>query len=289
MKASDISDPLFRKAVEALDSGDISALQILLEANPDLVTRRLDTPNDRGYFKNPYLLWFVADNPIRTEQLPANILDLTKEIIASLRQRPADYQQQLDYALGLVSTGRIPRESGVQIPLMELLIDSGAAVKGSVLGPIGQRNFEAARYLLGRGGHYDLATAVALDELDAAKTLAENATPSELYVALVVASFFGRTAAISLLLDAGADVNGDGQPEDFGGFHSHASPLHQAVFSGSLSSVRLLVDAGADLAAIDKAYHGTPLGWATHLQEGRDIKLEHYQAIAGYLAGKTKS
>ena len=273
MKNSDITDSLFREAVDAIDSGNISVLQQLLETNPQLVTKRLDTPTD-GYFKNPYLLWFVADNPIRHEKLPSNIVEVTRTIIDALQKNRNDnYQYQLDYTLGLVCTGRIPRECGVQIPLMKLLIDEGRAkVKGSVLGPIGQHNFEAAKFLLDKGSDYNLATAVGFNNINDIKELAKKATASELHVALVVASFFGKADIISLLIEAGADVNGKGNPEDFGGFHSHASALHQAVYSGSLESVKLLVEAGANLDAADKAYNGTPLGWAMHMQteEGYD-------------------
>ncbi|HEX5152720.1 MAG TPA: ankyrin repeat domain-containing protein [Parafilimonas sp.] len=266
MKNSDIQDPLFRKAVEAIDAGNISLLQQLLEANPELVTKRLDAPNE-GYFKNPYLLWFVADNPIRHEKLPSNIVDITQTILKALQDNPGDnYQHQVDYALGLVCTGRIPKECGVQIPLMELLISNGARVKGSVLGPIGQHNFEAAKFLLAKGADYNLATAVGLDQVEDVKRLLKNVTASELYVALVVASFFGKADIISLLIQAGVDVNGHGERKDFGGFHGHASPLHQAVYSGSLESVRLLLEAGANLNATDKAYNGTPLGWAEYMQ-----------------------
>jgi ankyrin repeat protein len=93
-----------------------------------------------------------------------------------------------------------------------------------------------------------------------------ESTASELYVALIVASFFGKTDCISLLIQAGVDVNGEGKPEDFGGFHSHASALHQAVSSGSMEAVKLLVEAGASLHARDKVYQGTPLGWAMYFQ-----------------------
>jgi peptide-methionine (S)-S-oxide reductase len=267
MKNSDIQDPLFREAVEAIDAGNIFLLQQLLEENPGLVTKRLETPNEEGYFKNPYLLWFVADNPIRHEKLPANIVKVTQAILEALQNNPGDdYQHQVDYALGLVCTGRIPKECGVQIPLMELLISKGAKAKGSVLGPIGQHNFEAAKFLLAKGSDYNLATAVGLGRIDDVKKLLNNATPSELYVALVVASFFGKANIISLLLEVGAIVNGHGDPKDFGGFHAHASALHQAVYSGSIESVKLLVEAGANLNATDKAYNGTPLGWAMHMQ-----------------------
>jgi len=287
MKNSDIQDPLFRRAVEAIDTGNISLLQQLLEANPELITKRLDTPNEKGYFKNPYLLWFVADNPIRHEKLPPNIVEVTQTILEALRHKPGDtYQYQVDYALGLVCTGRIPKECGVQIPLMELLINKGARVKGSVLGPIGQHNFEAAKFLLGKGADYNLATAVGLDQVDDVKKLLKNATASELYVALVVASFFGKAGIISLLVEVGTDVNGHGDPKDFGGFHAHASALHQAVYSGSLESVKLLVEAGANLDATDKAYNGTPLGWAKYMQteEGyREEERKKFAAIEDFL------
>ncbi len=289
MKNSDILDSLFREAVEAIDGGDINALQRLLEANPALVTKPLNTPNEEGYFKNPYLLWFVADNPIRHEKLPANIVEIAQLIIHALQKSNNDnYQYIVDYTLGLVATGRIPKESGVQIPLMELLINNGAHVKGSVLGPVGQHNFEAATYLLGKGADYNLATAVGLNRNDDVKGLAKTATASELYVALVVASFFGKADIISFLMEAGADVNGNGRQEDFGGFHAHASALHQAVYSGSLQAVKLLVEAGADLTATDKAYNGTPLGWAIYMQteENNEMTKKKYKEIEDYLSDK---
>jgi len=246
MKNADISDSSFRAAVEAIDSGDVPLLRQLLEADASLAFRRLDRPVD-GYFARPYLLWFVADNPIRHEKLPLNIVEVAEAILAALQASgDAEYSFIVDYALGLVCTGRIPKECGVQIPLMELFVRYGATVKGSVLGAIGQHNFEAARWLLAHGSSYDLATAVGLDDLPEAARLAGGATASQLYVALVVAAFFGKVEMIRLLLDSGANVNGRGTPEDFGGFHSHASALHQAVYSGSIEAVRLLVEAGAD-------------------------------------------
>jgi ankyrin repeat protein len=288
MKNAEITNPLFHEAVEAIDSGNITALQQLLETNPGLVTRRLDVPTE-GYFAHPYLLWFVADNPIRHEKLPPNIVEVTRTIIQALQKNPhLSYQHQVDYTLGLVCTGRIPKECAVQVPLMELLINEGAKVKGSVLGPIGQHNFDAAKYLLNKGSDYNLGTAVGLDRVDDVKKMVKNASASERYVALVVASFFGRVDIIPLLIEAGTDVNGHGNPEDFGGFHAHASPLHQAVYAGSLESVKLLVEAGANLNATDKAYNGTPLGWAIYMQaeENDEMAKKKYKEIENYLSSK---
>ena len=287
MENAEITDASFRAAVEGIDSGDVSSLRQLLAGDATLVTRRLDAPVD-GYFARPYLLWFVADNPIRHAKLPANIVEVTEVILSALRRDGHEhYSFIVDYTLGLVCTGRIPKECGVQIPLMELLVRYGAGVKGSVLGAIGQHNFEAARWLLAHGSLYDLATAVGLDDVEGAARLAGGATASQLYVALVVAAFFGKVEMIRLLLGAGADANGSGAKEDFGGFHSHASALHQAVSSGSLGAVRLLVEAGADALARDKVYEGTPLGWARYMREeavGEEEK-GRFEEIERYLEG----
>jgi len=289
MKNAEITDASFRSAVEAIDSGDVALLRQLLEADASLAVRRLDRP-EKGYFARPYLLWFVADNPIRHEKLPANIVEVAEMILVALRASgDAGYASIVNYTLGLVCTGRIPKECGVQIPLMELLVRYGAAVKGSVLGAIGQRNFEAARWLLAHGSSYDPGTAVGLDDVEGAARLAGGATASQLYVALVVAAFFGKAEMIRLLLGAGADANGSGTSEDFGGFHSHASALHQAVYSGSIEAVRLLVEAGADLAAMDAAYQGTPLGWARYMREEEAVGEEEkgrFAEIEGYLASR---
>jgi Ankyrin repeats (3 copies) len=288
MKNNDSSSTLFYKAVAAIDTGDIELLKELLHTNPQLVTKPLDTPNSKGYFKNPYLLWFIADNPIRHEKLPANIAAITKIIIEALQKsNHKNYQHIIDYTLGLVCTGRIPKECGVQIDLMELLINEGAKVKGSVLGPIGQRNFEAAEFLINKGASYNLGTAVGLNKLDDMKKIIKTATPKKLYVALVVASFFGNADVISLLLAAGANANGKADSKDFGGFHSHATALHQAVFSGSLQCVKLLTAAGAKLNVTDKGHNGTPAEWAEYMQtESKDEAAKNnFKEIASYLSG----
>ena len=119
-------DPLFTEAVAAIDAGDITLLESLLEQQPALLRERAGYPAE-GYFKKPYLLWYVADNPIRIDKLPANIIEITRSFIRFIASNaPGSMQEQLDYALGLVATGRIPRECGVQIEMMDLLIDAGA-------------------------------------------------------------------------------------------------------------------------------------------------------------------
>ena len=278
-------DKLFREAVTQIDAGQTDELQRLLTANPQLVRVRLESPGDwlrdlvdgalEGYFKQPYLLWFVAENPIRHEKLPTNIVEITRTIIATAHQeRVESLQEQLDYALGLIVTGRVPRESGMQLELMDVLIDAGAT-PGTGHGALSARNLDAAAHLLKRGGELTLATAICLDRNGDVERLAKEASARDKQIALVAAALNGRAKALSRLLQIGVDMDAYST-----GIHPHATALHHAVDSGSLDAVKVLVEAGARLDTKDKIYHGTPLDWAEY--EGR---LE----IADYLRKRVAS
>ena len=280
METSDITDPLFREAVDAIDNGNITLLQHLLETNPQLITKRLDTPAE-GYFKHPYLLWFVADNPIRNEKLPANIVEITSLLISFARQYAKEsFQDQINYTFGLVETGRVPRECGVQIDLIDLLIDNGVG-PGNGQGALAHGNIEAAKHIIEKSGTITLTAAVCLDRMDDVKRLLTEATIDEKQVALMAGSFYGNPQMIKLLINSGVDVNAYIKT----GFFTHASPLHQAVYSGSLEAAKLLVESGADLNATDKVYNGTPLGWAIYMQteENEEEAKRKFAVIENYL------
>ena len=284
MKNEDIEDPLFRMAVESIDSGNIQKMKELLSEHPYLVKDRLHYPV-QGYFANPYLIWFIADNPIRHAKLPGNIVEITKTIIESIKKNaPETFQIQLDYTLGLVDTGRIPKESGFQIELIDLLIDSGAH-PGNGKGAVAHGNLEAANHLLKRGAKLTLTVAVSLNLKNEAESLFATAGADEKITALTAAAFFGNTEMVSWLLNKG--VNPNGYPPANSGFHSHATPLHQAVYSGSLETVKKLVEAGADLGARDKVYSGTPLGWAEYMiaEEASEDQKPRFLGIIEYLKG----
>jgi len=147
MENPENTDALFLEAVAAIDNGNLNALKELLSKHPHLATTRLSYPTD-GYFKTPYLLWHVADNPIRIDRLPANIVEVTRFLVQVIKQQAAaNTQEQLDYTLGLVATGRIPKECGVQIEMIDLLIDAGAK-PGDGLGAFAHGNIEAAKHLI---------------------------------------------------------------------------------------------------------------------------------------------
>ena len=286
MKNFDITNTLFQRAIQAIDSGNITVLEGLITEYPLLVRERLQTTED-GYFKDPYLIWFVADNPIRNAKLPPNIVAVTRLLIDAVkREAPDTYQHQFDYTLGLVAAGRIPREFGVQIAMMDLLIDAGAT-PGNGIGALAHGNIEAAQHLISLGGDLTLAAAVCLERMDDINHLVAVANHAEKTTAITAAAFYGKADMIRLLLTMGADPNG--YPENNSGFHSHATPLHQAVQSGSLDVVKLLVEVGARIDATDKVYTGTPLDWARYMQTDDSYDepaKRNFALIAEYLQGK---
>jgi peptide-methionine (S)-S-oxide reductase len=130
-------DALFREAVAAIDAGDIATLERLIAEEPQLVRERLTVPGAwlrdkvggalEGFFKEPYLLWFVAEDPIRNGTLPANIAQVARTIIdAAQRERVASIEEQIAYALRLVAWSPVAPKCGVQIALLDVLLDAGA-------------------------------------------------------------------------------------------------------------------------------------------------------------------
>jgi peptide-methionine (S)-S-oxide reductase len=135
-------DELFQAAVSALDAGDVGSLESMLLEHPQLASARLEHPGawlrDKignaadGFFARPYLLWFVAEDPVRNGTLPANIAEVAGTIIAAInRVAPETLSEQLKYALDLVAWSWIADQRGVQIPLIDVLMDAGANADGA--------------------------------------------------------------------------------------------------------------------------------------------------------------
>src|SRR5688572_19712666 len=174
MDESKSLDTLFREAVSAIDTGDVPALERFLAAHPRLVRDRLDAPGEwlrdqvgsalDGFFQKPYLLWFVAEDPVRNGKLPANIAQMTQVIIqAAQREKVESLQEQLDYALSLVSWSWIARECEVQIALIDALIDAGASPGNNPINALINNNFDAAAHLVERGAPLTLPAALCLE------------------------------------------------------------------------------------------------------------------------------
>jgi hypothetical protein len=251
-----IEDAAFRRAVDLVDDGDIDGLRDHLLHHPDLVRQRVVFEGG-NYFRAPTLLEFVAENPVRHDNSPPNIVDVARVI---LDDGAKSDQRAIDSTLGLVSSGRVPRECGVQIPLIDLLCDYGAAPDGAMESALGHGEFEAVNALVRRGASVDLAAAAATGRIDNVRRALPTADPNLRHRALAWAAQYGHTEIVHLFLDAGEDPNRY-NPK---GAHSHWTPLHQAALGGHADVVRLLVERGARLDIRDIHYQGTPLDWAEY-------------------------
>ncbi|HEY5825559.1 MAG TPA: ankyrin repeat domain-containing protein [Cyclobacteriaceae bacterium] len=265
-----IPDPLFSEAVKAIDAGDLMLLARLLKTKPQLVHDRLIT-NEEGYFKDPYLLWFIAENPTRTHTLPSNIKLITESIIQFAKEQGVvNLADQLSYTLALVSSGQVARKCGVQTDLINLLIDEGADPNEAIFAAVAHAERAAIEQLIKRGAAITLPVAISIHRKEQIKLLSSLASKADKQIALAVAAFYGQADSLCILIDLGVNLN-EYCPV---GFHSHSTPLHQAVAYGSLEAVEVLVEAGADLSIQDKIYQASPLGWA---------KYGDKTAIADYL------
>jgi hypothetical protein len=249
-----ISDPVFRRAVDLLDAGDAAGLRAYLVQNPKLARQRIVFDGGE-YFGHPSLLAFIAENPVRHGKLPPNIVETAKVILDAGAERSA-----IDETLGLVSTGRVPRESGVQVPLIDLLCERGANPDGAILAAAAHGEFEAVDALIARGARITLPIAAALGRADQCRRLLAAADGRERHLALAFAAQFGRVELVRMLLDAGEDPNRYNPV----GAHSHATPLHQAAHAGHFEVVRLLVERGARLDVNDLLWRSTAADWAHH-------------------------
>jgi hypothetical protein len=214
------------------------------------------------------LLEFAAENPIRRGSLPANIVEVAKVVIEAGAEKSM-LRPVLNATLGLVCSGRVPRECGVQGPLIDLLCDYGADPGRAMLPALGHGEFEAVTALIRRGAKIDLPVAAATGRTEDARQLLAAANAEARHLALALAAQFGHVEIVRLLLDAGEDANRYNPV----GAHSHSTPLHQAASAGHIDVVRLLVERGARLDLKDTLFQGTPAGWAKHA--GR-IEVEEY-------------
>ena len=277
----------FESAVEAVVHGDLAALEALLAARPDLVRARSTrvTHFDPAVHRST-LLHYVAANGVEgyRQKSPANAVEIAEALLraGSEPDALADMYGGECTTMSLLVSSCHPAQAGVQVALVDKLIDHGASVRrlgsGNWTSPLTTAlvfgYLDAAEALVRRGAAVDdIAAAAGLGRIEDGRRLLADATAESRHRALALAAQLGHVEVTRLLLDAGEDPDRY-NPE---GFHSHGTPLHHAALAGHEAVVRLLVERGARLDVEDKLWHGTPLGWAIH---GERKNVEAY--LRGY-------
>ncbi len=272
-------NPKFEQAVDTVVTGDLSKLEQLLQESPELAQEQ------SAYGHGATLLYYLAANgiEIRRQKSPYNAAEIAKTLIAAgadPQTTANSYGQACPVVNALVTSGH-PAEAGVQGPLLEVLLDAGAAVNGPLNdgAPLswalafGQMN--AARILSSRGARIpDLVSAASLGRVDlfeqnvnangqVAEPLASYKDPFGKIItdageilgrALLAACKSGELAVCEWLLNQDISAN-------FANDHDQTG-LHFAAYGGYRQIVELLLQNGADASGKDSQHGTTPAVWA---------------------------
>lgn len=277
--AASVRDPAspaarFELAVEAVIDGDLAALSSAILADPTLVQARstrvtwFDPAEHRAT-----LLHYVAANGVEghRQRTPANAAAVARTLLAAgaAPDALASMYGGACTTLSLLVSSDHPARAGVQVALIDTLVDFGASVEphghGSWTSPLLTALtfgfIDAAEALVRRGAHVDTAAAAAgLNRAADFERLLPAASADDRHRALSLAAQLGHAPIVQRLLDAGEEPDRYNPPAS----HAHSTPLHQAVWAGHADVVRLLVERGARLDIRDTLHQGTPLGWALH-------------------------
>ena len=271
LKAKDPRVMRFEDAADAIIAGDVPKLRELLSAHPELIHER----STRGH--HAPLLHFISANGVEgyRQITPPNIVEVAKVLLDAGAEVDAESEAYGggSKALGLVATSAHPRRAGVQIPLIDLLLEHGAAMDGEdVRSALANGCPEAAKALVERGARVDsVVEAAAVCPLDVVKRMAAGATRKDLEKALAKAAAYGSYDVLEYLLGLGVDVAAP----------SGMAPLHQAAARANLEMVKLLIERGAPLE-MKNYYGGTVLDstlWFAYHVSPAEFASRDYPAV----------
>jgi ankyrin repeat protein len=274
--------PRFDEALAALDAGDVERLRGLLASDPSLVHARTNLEPSYGYFTGATLLHHAAGNPWRDNPLPANIVEIARLLLdagadvdaLTLGSSPSNAPGAGGATtMGLVCTSKQASDTGVTGPLMELLLERGAALdlqsEDALDASLKNHAPRAAERMIELGVKPDVLAAAALGWMDLLRAFfdregrllsrphrqgEEMAERDAIGLAMLYAYVRAQRAAVDFLLEKDGNWNMIGV--------NNGTALHRAAFAGDLAMVQRLVAKGADVSDRNNPFASTPLAWA---------------------------
>jgi ankyrin repeat protein len=259
----------FERAVDAVVSGDIASLKTMIRDDPQLVHRR------SARFHRATLLHYIAANGVEgvRQKTPPNAMEVARLLLDAGADPDAlaMMYDNLCTTMSMLVSSAHPAGAGLQADLAELLLDYGAKHNGpgsewqsDIMTALVFGYWKTADRLAKRGAPTDnLPAAAGLGRVAETTQFLPAADAQTRRIALALAAQHGHADVVRVLLDAGEDPN-QFCPE---GFHSHATPLHNAISAGRDNVVRLLLDRGARTDIRDTIFDGTALDWALYCQK----------------------
>jgi len=291
---ADSPDAEFESAADAVVAGDIATLRSMLEANRDLVRAR--SARDHA----ATVLHYIAANGHEgwRQKTPKNAVEIARLLLDAGAEPDALAHMYGGDAttMDMLVSSVHPHAAGVQVALVDILVDYGAAVNGvedngSPLMTALRFHYPlAAEALARRGARVDnVITAAALgrtDLVDAFITDSGELRPEvplaqvpwprlprdpkvHLAYALTWAAKWGRREVVELMLRKGVDP---------GGKDDDATALHFAVAHGHMDIAHVLLKYGASLEALN-SYGGTVLSGTLWYMRNAAVPGVDYQAI----------
>jgi hypothetical protein len=258
----------FETAVDAVVGGDLPVLQSMLREHPEL-------PHARSARRHhATLLHYIGANGVEgiRQKTPPNAIEITRTLLDAGAEPDAvaDLYDNKCTTMSMLVSSAHPAQAGLQAALAETLLDYGSAPQGRgtawqspAMTALAFGYLDTAKVLARRGAAPDtLSAAAGLGLVDDARRRLPGADGKDRHIAIALAAQHGNTEIVRLLLDAGEDPNRY-NPD---GWHSHSTPLHQAIASDHGDVVRLLVERGARTDIKDTIYDGTALGWAVYCE-----------------------
>jgi ankyrin repeat protein len=292
LRHSDSTTSNFEAAAEAIVNGDENALLTYLQIDLELVRAR----STREHYAT--LLHYVAANGVEgwRQKTPPNIVEIAADLLDAGAE--VDAVAQIyggSTTLGLAATSIHPQRAGVQIALLQLLLDRGARMDRN--GSAGNRQSlvkaclangrgQAAEFLAARAAALDLESAAGVGAIDTVRSffdtngkLRPDASDQQLSAGFLWACQFGRNRVVEFLIDRGIDLTAldrNGQ-----------SALHHAVIGAQLETVKLLLKNGAPLE-LKNVYGGTPLGQALWSAYNSDPARDYVPIIEALIEAGAK-